>query len=27
VDTSPSFGDITAAAPPRRIQLGMRLQF
>jgi hypothetical protein len=27
VDTSPSFGDITSAAPARRIQLGMRLQF
>ncbi len=27
VDTSPSFRDFTAAAPARRIQLGMRLQF
>ena len=27
VETSSSFGDITAAAPPRRVQLGMRFQF
>jgi Carboxypeptidase regulatory-like domain/TonB dependent receptor len=27
VETSPEFGDVTSVAPPRRIQLGMRLQF
>jgi hypothetical protein len=27
VETSPEFGQITSVAPPRRIQLGMRLQF
>jgi len=27
VETSSSFGQITAAAPPRRIQLGMRFEF
>ncbi|MGA2809136.1 MAG: TonB-dependent receptor [Terracidiphilus sp.] len=27
VETSSSFGDITSAAPPRRIQLGMRFEF
>jgi hypothetical protein len=27
IDTSPSFGQITSAAPARRLQLGMRLQF
>jgi len=27
VETSPEFGQVTSVAPPRRIQLGMRLQF
>jgi hypothetical protein len=27
VETSPEFGQVTAVAPPRRIQLGMRFQF
>jgi hypothetical protein len=27
VDTSSSFGDVTSVNPPRRIQLGMRLEF
>ncbi len=27
VDTSPTFGDVTADGPPRRIQLGMRVEF
>ena len=27
VDTSPTFGDVTAVNPPRRIQLGMRFEF
>lgn len=27
VETSPDFGDVTAVNPPRRIQLGMRLEF
>jgi hypothetical protein len=27
VETSPDFGQVTSDAPPRRIQLGMRLQF
>jgi hypothetical protein len=27
VENTPSFGQITSAAPPRRIQLGMRLEF
>jgi len=27
VETSSSFGQITSAAPPRRIQLGMRFEF
>ena len=27
VITSPSFGEVTAVGPPRRIQLGMRLEF
>lgn len=27
VETSPSFGDVTAVNPPRRIQLGMRFEF
>jgi hypothetical protein len=27
VDTSPEFGQITSAAPARRIQLAMRFQF
>jgi hypothetical protein len=27
VETSSEFGDVTSVAPPRRIQLGMRLQF
>jgi hypothetical protein len=27
VETSPTFGDVTADGPPRRIQLGMRVEF
>jgi hypothetical protein len=27
VDTSSSFGEVTAVNPPRRIQLGMRFEF
>ena len=27
VESSPQFGEVTAVAPPRRIQLGMRFQF
>jgi hypothetical protein len=27
VETSPDFGQVTAVAPPRRIQLAMRFQF
>lgn len=27
VDTSPTFGDVTSDGPPRRIQLGMRVEF
>jgi hypothetical protein len=27
VETSPTFGDVTSDGPPRRIQLGMRLEF
>jgi hypothetical protein len=27
VDSSPTFGDVTAVGPPRRIQLGMRVEF
>ena len=27
VETSPTFGDVTAVGPPRRIQLGMRMEF
>ena len=27
VETSPTFGDVTSVGPPRRIQLGMRLEF
>jgi hypothetical protein len=27
VDSSPTFGDVTADGPPRRIQLGMRVEF
>jgi hypothetical protein len=27
VETSPEFGQVTSVAPPRRLQLGMRLQF
>jgi len=27
VETSTSFGEVTAVGPPRRIQLGMRFQF
>ena len=27
IETSSSFGQVTSVAPPRRIQLGMRLEF
>ena len=27
VETSPTFGDVTSVGPPRRIQLGMRVEF
>ena len=27
VNSSPTFGDVTAVGPPRRIQLGMRMEF
>ncbi len=27
VDSSPTFGDVTADGPPRRVQLGMRVEF
>ncbi len=27
VDSSPSFGEVTAVNPPRRIQLGIRYEF
>jgi hypothetical protein len=27
VETSSTFGEVTAVGPPRRIQLGMRLEF
>ena len=27
VESSPEFGDVTAVNPPRRLQLGMRLEF
>jgi hypothetical protein len=27
VETSPTFGDVTTVGPPRRIQLGMRVEF
>ena len=27
VETSPTFGDVTAVGPPRRIQVGMRVEF
>jgi hypothetical protein len=27
VETSPTFGDVTAVNPPRRIQMGMRFEF
>jgi hypothetical protein len=27
VDTSPTFGDVTSDGPPRRVQLGMRVEF
>jgi hypothetical protein len=27
VETSPQFGQITSAAPPRRLQMGMRFEF